>query len=223
MGTALEVGLLTAPLALVREPLRLTLRACEFGLSSAAEATRAGLELLDPNRGAPPPDFAQHRAPGDREPGDNGRPPDVEVAPDVEPGGSAEPEVVLPETGYLAPEPGEVGPQPDVLDVEATPTASAPEAGADAPPAVPDELIPDHVDEEPVLVAEAAEEGAEEGAGAELHVEPPWEGYDRMTAADIRDRLAAATATEAAAVELYESSRKNRRSVLEAAERAVRG
>ena len=60
-------------------------------------------------------------------------------------------------------------------------------------PRVPDELIPDHVDEEAVLVAEVAEEGAEDGAGAELHVEAPWDGYDEMTAADIRDRLAAAS------------------------------
>jgi hypothetical protein len=92
----------------------------------------------------------------------------------------------------------------------------------DAPPAVPDELIPDHLDEEPVLVAEAAEEGAQDGAGAELHVDAPWDGYDQMTAADIRDRLAAATAAEAAAVELYESTGKHRRSVLDAAERALR-
>jgi hypothetical protein len=73
-----------------------------------------------------------------------------------------------------------------------------------------------------VLVAESAEEGAEDGAGAELTVEPPWEGYDRMTAADIRDRLAAATAAEAAAVELYESAGKNRRTVIDAAARALR-
>ena len=87
---------------------------------------------------------------------------------------------------------------------------------------MPDELVPDHVDEETVLVAEVAEEGAEQGAGPELHVDPPWDGYDEMTAADIRDRLAVASATEAAAVELYEATRKSRRSVLEAAERAVR-
>ena len=92
----------------------------------------------------------------------------------------------------------------------------------DAPPPVPDELIPDHVDEEVVLVAEVAEEGAEDGAGAELHVEPPWDGYDGMTAADIRDRLAAATAVEAAAVELYEAAGKNRRTVIDAAARQLR-
>jgi hypothetical protein len=155
MGRPTEVGLLTAPLTLVRAPIRLTLRAWGFGLSSAAELARIGVELLEPDR---------------------------------EPGRATTPVAV----------------------------------GADEPPPVPDELVPDHVDEEPVLVAEVAEEGAQDGAGAELHVAAPWEGYDRMTAADIRDRLAAATAAEAAAVELYESTGKGRRSVLDAAERALR-
>jgi hypothetical protein len=93
----------------------------------------------------------------------------------------------------------------------------------DAPPPVPDALIPDHVDADAVLVAEAAEEGAEDGAGAELHVESPWEGYDHMTAGEIRDRLVAASPAEAAAVELYEGTRRKRRTVLDAAERALRG
>ena len=202
------MGLLTAPLTLARAPLRVTLRVWEYGLSTAAEAARIGTELLDPNRDEFPPDFGEQRTSESPAYGDNGQP------RDVEPGSPAEPDTVVPETGYLAPEPGEAGPPPDVLDVEA--------AAPDAPPSVPDELVPDHVDEEPVLVAEAAEEGAEDGAGAELHVEPPWDGYDQMTAANIRDRLAAATATEAAAVELYEAAGKSRRSVLDAAERALK-
>jgi hypothetical protein len=186
MGRAYEVGLLTAPLSLAREPLRLTLRVWQLGLSTAAEAARIGTEMLDPDRSAPP-DFAEQRPPVPSVHDGNGQPPDVEVA------------------------------APVTTEPPATPAA------ADAPPSVPDELIPDHVDEEPVLVAETAEEGAEDGAGAELHVEPPWDGYDQMTAADIRDRLAAGSVTEAAAVELYESTRKSRRSVLDAAERALRG
>jgi hypothetical protein len=173
------VGLLSAPLSLAREPLRLTLRAWEFGLASAAEAARIGGALLDPDRGQPPPDVAEPWSPPHPTEYDNGRGADTN--------------------------------QP-----------AAPDA-PDAPPAVPDELVPDHVDEEPVLVAEVAEEGAAEGAGAELHVETPWEGYDEMTAADICDRLAAATLAQAAAVELYEAAGKNRRSVLDAAERALRG
>jgi hypothetical protein len=90
------------------------------------------------------------------------------------------------------------------------------------PPAVPDELIPDHVDEEVVLVAEVAEEGAEDGVGPELRVDEPWDGYDRMTAPEIRDRLAAADAGMAAAVELYEATHRGRRTVLEAAEIALK-
>ena len=170
------MGLLSAPLTLVRAPARLTLRAWEFGLSTAAEAARIGTELLDPDRGAPPPDFAQPGTPPPPEHAHNGAPPD------------SGPAAVMP----------------------------------DAPPAVPDELILDHVDEEPVLVAEVAEEGAEDGAGPELHVDPPWDGYDQMTAADIRDRLAAASTVEAGAVELYERTHKNRSSVIEASERGQR-
>jgi hypothetical protein len=93
---------------------------------------------------------------------------------------------------------------------------------ADSPPAVPDELIPDHVDEEVVLVAEVAEEGAEGGAGPELHVDEPWEGYDEMTAPEIRARLADGNAVLAAAVDLYETTHKSRRTVIEAAERALK-
>jgi hypothetical protein len=184
MGRPQEVGLLTAPLSLLRAPISVSLRVAEFGLSTAAEAARIGKELLGPEREAPP-DVSEDRAPAE---------------PDHATPNGGEPTVVTPETGYIAPEPREA---------------------ADAPPPVPDELIPDHVDEDPVLVAEAAEEGAEEGAGAELTIEPPWAGYDQMTAADIEDRLAAATAAEAAAVELYESSHKNRSSVTDAAARAL--
>lgn len=170
------MGVLTGVLSLAREPVRLTLRAWELGLSSAASAARLGLELLDPERSGsttapyPPPPAARVRGNGTA---------------------------------------------PDPVDV-------APPAPADSPPAVPDELIPDHVDEEVVLVAEVAEEGAQDGAGPELHIDEPWEGYDRMAAVEVCDRLTAATAELAAAVELYESTRRSRRSVLEAAERALR-
>jgi hypothetical protein len=181
-GYGSDVGLLTAPLTLARAPIRLTLRAWEFGLSTAAEAARIGMEMLDPERGARPADFARRD-----------RPPPSDYTWN---GGAA--------------------------DVEAGSVAAAAPSPVDAPPAVPDALIPDHVDEEPVLVAEVAEEGAEDGAGPELHVDPPWDGYDRMTAADIRDRVAAATPVEVAAVELYESTHKARRTVLDAAERALR-
>ena len=97
---------------------------------------------------------------------------------------------------------------------EPTPAEAAPAAAAPPEPA--------HVSEEPELVADVAEEGAEEGAGAEVHVDAPWPGYDDMNAADIEDRLVAEGAEAAAAVRLYEASRKGRASVLEAASRNLR-
>jgi hypothetical protein len=81
---------------------------------------------------------------------------------------------------------------------------------------------PLHVSEEPELVAEVAEPGAEDGARASVRVQAPWEGYDRMKAADVADRLAGANAAQLAAVRLYETRTKDRRTVLEAVERELR-
>jgi hypothetical protein len=115
-----------------------------------------------------------------------------------------------------------------------TPSAPAPTAEPPAPRFVREEAPrrrrpdtgnggePAHVSEEPVLVAEAAEPGAEEGAGAEVHVDEPWSGYRDMTAAQIRQRLRTATLAEAAAVSLYEAGGKGRTSVLEEAGRRTR-
>jgi hypothetical protein len=110
----------------------------------------------------------------------------------------------------------------------ASAAAAAAEAALAEPPpvdAAPAEAAPPepvHVSEEPELVAEVAEAGAEEGAGAEVQVDEPWPGYDDMNAADIEDRLVAEGTEAAAAVRLYEASRKGRASVLEAASRNLR-
>lgn len=82
---------------------------------------------------------------------------------------------------------------------------------------VPEPPEPVHVSEAPVLVAESAESGAEDGAGAELRIEEPWEGYGSMTASEIRTRLRGADAATAAAVKLYEAGHKGRSTVLLAA------
>jgi hypothetical protein len=81
----------------------------------------------------------------------------------------------------------------------------------------PEPVEPVHVSEEPVLVAEVAEAGAEDGAGAELSIEEPWEGYSAMSASEIRSRLRGADAATMAAVSLYEAANKGRSTVLRAA------
>ena len=177
------MGLLSGVLSLAREPVRLTLRVWELGLSSAAAAARLGLELLDQDRSDAFSTAERYSPPPPAPTGRNGQAP---------------------------------GP----VDVE--PPAPPARPVRDAPPAVPDELIPDHVDEEVVLVAEVAEKGAEDGVGPELHVDEPWDAYDQMTAPEIRDRLAAGDQALAAAVNLYETIHKSRRTVLDAAERALK-
>lgn len=76
---------------------------------------------------------------------------------------------------------------------------------------------PAHVSEEPELAESVAETGAEDGAGAEVRIAEPWDGYRLMNAAEIIDRLATASSAELAAVELYELSSRKRKSVLAAA------
>jgi hypothetical protein len=71
-------------------------------------------------------------------------------------------------------------------------------------------------------VEEVAEPGAEDGAGAEIHVAEPWEGYGELTADDVIDRITGATTAVLAAVQLYEQTHRRRRTVLEAAERELR-
>jgi hypothetical protein len=103
--------------------------------------------------------------------------------------------------------------------------ARRPDRAAAPPPAAspaPPQPAPPHISEEPTLVAETAEPGAEEGAGAELRVDEPWAGYAKLTAAEIRDRLASASDEELAAVELYESTHRRRRTIVDAAKDTLR-
>jgi len=105
---------------------------------------------------------------------------------------------------------------------EAAPTPLRARPGRSPAPPPPERARIKEVDEEPVLTAEFAEEGAEYGAGAEVHVDEPWEGYRDMKVAEVTSRLASASPTELAAVQLFESSHRKRRSVLDAAERRLR-
>jgi hypothetical protein len=72
-----------------------------------------------------------------------------------------------------------------------------------------------------VLVDEVAETGAEDGAGAEVHVDEPWENYDELGADDVVDRITGASTAVLAAVGLYEQTHRRRKTVLEAVEREL--
>lgn len=78
------------------------------------------------------------------------------------------------------------------------------------------------IDDEPELVAEFADPGAEDGAGATLEVDEPWEGYDALTADEVIGRIGEADAAALAVLALYEQAHKKRRTVLTAAQRRQR-
>jgi len=118
-----------------------------------------------------------------------------------------------------APAPGDARPAPPA-PAPAAPAPASPPVDAPADPPAPPEPV--HVSTEEELVAEVADPGAEDGAGAEVHVEEPWEGYRAMSAGDIVDRLATASRAELAAVELYELAGRGRKSVMAAAQRALK-
>jgi hypothetical protein len=89
-----------------------------------------------------------------------------------------------------------------------------------APPGPPTE--PAHVSEEPTVVEEFAEPGAEEGAGAQVTVDEPWEGYSRTAAKDVIARVREAAPAELAAVQLYETAHAGRPTVIAAVRRELR-
>ena len=105
-----------------------------------------------------------------------------------------------------------------------TPPAPPPPTTPRAPAAeqAPLETEPAHVSEEPTLVEEFAEPGAEDGAGAQVRIAEPWDGYAHLNAKDVIARVSDVNAVELAAVQLYEAAHRNRETVITAVERELR-
>ncbi len=120
-----------------------------------------------------------------------------------------------------APEPPSAPPGPPAPAPPPAPPPTPPPAPPPTPPPPPPEPAPPHISTEADLVAENADPGAEDGAGAEVHVAEPWEGYRQLRAADVVDRITGADSAALAAVELYELSSRRRQTVLNAVAREL--
>jgi hypothetical protein len=106
-----------------------------------------------------------------------------------------------------------------------TPLSDAPDIDYDAEPLTPidhDAEVAKTIDDEDELVAEFADPGAEDGPGATIEVDPPWDGYGVMHADDVVARIAGADEAELFVLELYERAHKDRRTVIEAADARLR-
>lgn len=119
-----------------------------------------------------------------------------------------------------APEPPEPPEPLEPLVPEPTETVEA--EVVDEGPLAPLDPAAGHVTEEAEVVDEVSDPGAEDGAGAQLRVDEPWQGYRQMKAKEIIDRLASSSVEELAAVELFELAGRNRKSVVAAARRALK-
>jgi hypothetical protein len=197
----------------VRAGLRITRVALHTGLTASArtlELMSGALEALTPEReerarkwNAPTAGIATATPPA-AYPAADGDATATEVAPESEPS---------PFTATPPPPP-------------ATASSAAPATPPSTPPAttLPAPIIeePAHVSEEPTLVEEFAEPGAEDGAGASVTIDEPWDGYSSMKAKQIRPRLEGATLAELAAVQLYEGAHRRRESVLSMVESELR-
>jgi hypothetical protein len=105
---------------------------------------------------------------------------------------------------------------------ESEATAASEVLAPEPEPSPVEDATPSHVSAEPVLVDEVAEAGAQDGAGAEVRVDEPWESYRELGADDVIDRINGASTAVLAAVQLYEQSHRRRKTVLEAVERQLR-
>jgi hypothetical protein len=211
--------LIMLPVRIGVRATRLWLRAAEETVSIAASATSRVVGMT--SRGS-----EQAAEPRPPESGQNGR---SDLA-----GPSGAPS----ETSSAARESttrGAASPRPSNGASAAAPTAdrpptppappSLPPAPTDPPDALRDmmgEGEPAHVSEEPTLVEEFAEPGAEDGAGAQVHVQEPWAGYAKMNAKQIVGRVGSATPAELVAVQLYEGAHRGRQTVLNAVQRELR-
>jgi hypothetical protein len=180
--------------SLVFLPLRLGLRATGLAVRGAREIVErvAGLAGLAPEH-APSPDF--------------------DAAPAAPPTRTEPP--VRPTQTQTAGAPAVN--QDEAIDSESPPVNQGETIDYDAPA----EPVPGHVDEGSELVEEVAEPGAEDGAGAQVHVAEPWDGYDVLRADDVIERVGQASAEELAAIELYELTSRKRQTVIAAAQREL--
>jgi hypothetical protein len=116
-------------------------------------------------------------------------------------------------------EPPLAPPPPPAPPRAAPPPPTPPRAASPPPPVEPvtDEPTRAEVGRRRVAQREA-EGGGPGGVGAEVHIDEPWDGYARMTAPEVVERLVGADEATRAVVRLYEAANRNRTTVLRATE-----
>ncbi len=194
---------------LITLPLRLSLRTASLFLRGGEEVLKRALALTGRSFETEP----RHRTPEEDDLYDRHTTPSPSTAATPAP----------PPTVQPAPAPT-VQPAPaPTAEAAPAPMADPEPPQSETPLAMPGPLVeePTHVSEEPTIVGELAEPGAEDGAGAQVTIDEPWDGYRRMSAKEVIARVSHSDSAELAAVSLYESAHQARQTVLSAVERQL--
>jgi len=182
-----------SPAAVVEEP-------------PAPRAARATRGASRPRGAAASRGTATPRKPAARKPPSTRRP-----ATPRRPAASSGPVAPPSEPAATPPEPAASAPGP-----AAPPAPEAPRRSSDPTPgeiAAAREALREAETEDPI-----ASVGPAAHAGPEIHLDPPWEGYDAMALDEVLGRLQDADPTTLAAVRLYESTHESRQAILLATE-----
>lgn len=224
--------------SMITLPVRLGLRGAELGLRAGLAVAERAIDLLGEVVAPTANRRRSERHPTPSSPADEsgtsdssaaGQPdgPDSSAAdqPDS-PDSSAADRSGAPESEGGDPRSAAPSPEAAIAEQDAI-AAERPAPAPPEPPASPPSPIsapPEraHADEGETLVEEVAEPGAEEGAGAQIRIAEPWDGYAQLKAPEVIDQLAGRDQAELAAVELYEFAHRKRQTVIDAAKRELR-
>jgi hypothetical protein len=202
--------------SLITLPIRVGLRGAELGLRVGQAVAERGIhlvgEILAPTARKPMPDRS-------REAGAD-RPGEAEAAParHRSPSSGGDPRSAAQPPEESVAEEEAVAELRELRDTPAKPPPPPPPPSPTPPP--PAASV--HLADEDEVIEEVAEPGAEDGAGAQIHVAEPWEGYAQLKAADVVGQLEGRDNAELAAIELYELSHRQRQTVIDAVKKALR-
>lgn len=210
--------------SMITLPVRLGLRGAELGLRAGLAVAERAIDLLgevvaptasprrSDNRPKPPSESsaAGQSGPSESPAADQGGAPDSEGG-DPRSAAPSPDQMIAEQDAIAAERPAPKPPQPP-------PSPASPSSG----PPEPKPPQAGRPDEGETLVDEVAEPGAEEGAGAQIRIAEPWDGYAQLKAPEVVDQLAGRDQAELAAVELYESAHRKRQTVIDAAKRELR-
>ena len=207
--------------SLITLPIRVGLRGAELGLTVASAVAERTIQLvgevLAPSAREPAADRPRESTSGRPRESTSDRPRESEPQSERAPSSGGDPRSAAQPPEESVAEEDAVAELRELRDPPAEPPLPPP-----PPPPAPAPSAPVHLEDDDTLVEAVAEPGAEDGAGAQIRIAEPWEGFAQLKAADVINQLEGRDKAELAAIELYELSHRQRQTVIDAVKKELR-